>query len=239
MTEQAVALRLVVLNPNTSLTVTAALDRRARRCSRAGTEVVTLCPSRGPRAVECWTDAYRSVIGMLDRIATYHDRFDALIMAGFGDVGFEALRESVDVPVIDITHAGAAAAAAVGGPYAIATTVAGMVEPIGASLRSIGLAGRCIGIEPIGAGIAESTDAEAVLPRLTDTCKLLAADGAASICLGSAAFSPYAELLRGTLDVPVIDPLEAAIALAEGTLGGAVRSESTPPPEAEAPATAE
>lgn len=225
MSEQAATVRLVVLNPNTSATVTAALDRRARRCARPGTEVVTLCPARGPRAVESWADAYRSASGMLERIAEHPQRFDALIMAGFGDVGVEALRETVTVPVVDITHAGAAAAAAVGGDYAIVTTVAGMVDPIRASLRAGGLAGRCVGIEPIGAGIAESADEAAVLPRLADACKLLAGDGASSICLGSAAFTPHAESLRTLLDVPVIDPLEAAIALVEGTLGRPAPSE--------------
>lgn len=215
MSSDEVTLRLGILNPNTSSAVTAALDRHARRLARPGTKVVTICPATGPSAIECWNDAYRSVPGMLDRLASLEEPLDALVLAGFGDVGLEALREALAGPVLDITEVGAAAAGALGRRYGIVTTLASMVDPIRARLAATGLGDRNAGVEPIGTGIADSAVREVVLPRLVDAAKLLADRGAEVICLGSAVFGPYSETLRLEIGVPVVDPLAAAIALIE------------------------
>lgn len=209
------AIRLGILNPNTSPEVTAVLDQHARRVARPGTSVVTLRPSHGPVAVEGWSDAYRSVPGMLDRLDSLDDPLDALILAGFGDVGIEALRETLAIPVLDMTEAGAAAARALGRRYGIVTTLAAMIAPIRSSLSSSGLGDRNAGVEPIEIGIAQSAVREVVLPRLVDAAKLLVDRGAEAVCLGSAVFIPYAEALCTEVGVPVVDPLASAIALVE------------------------
>lgn len=215
MSRPAPSLRLGVLNPNTSPEVTEVLDRHARRVARAGTTVVTLRPTHGPSAVEGWSDAYRSVPGMLDRLASLEHPLDALVLAGFGDVGLEALREALAVPVVDMTEAGVATARFLGRRYGVVTTVAAMVDPIRSSLSVSGLIDRNVGVEPIEVGIAECAVREVVLPRLIDAAKLLVDRGAEAVCLGSAVLIPYAGALCSEVGVPVVDPLAAAIALVE------------------------
>ena len=215
MSRPAPSLRLGVLNPNTSPEVTEVLDRHARSVARAGTTVVTLRPTHGPSAVEGWSDAYRSVPGMLDRLASLEQPLDALVLAGFGDVGLEALREALAVPVVDMTEAGVATARSLGRRYGVVTTVAAMVDPIRSSLSVSGLTDRNVGVEPIEVGIAECAVPEVVLPRLIDAAKLLVDRGADAVCLGSAVLIPYAAALCYEVGVPVVDPLAAAIAVLE------------------------
>ncbi|MDE3206658.1 MAG: Asp/Glu/hydantoin racemase [Acidobacteriota bacterium] len=215
MSGSAAPFRLGILNPNTSPEVTEVLDRHARRVARVGTTVVTLRPTHGPAAVEGWSDAYRSVPGMLDRLVSLEHPLDALVLAGFGDVGLEALREVLAVPVLDMTEIGAATARSLGRRYGVVTTLAAMVDPIRSSLSVRGLTDRNVGVEPIDVGIAEAAVAEVVLPRLIDAAKQLVDHGAEAVCLGSAVLLSYAATLCSEVGVPVVDPLAAAIALLE------------------------
>jgi len=211
-------IHVVVLNPNTSSSLTAALERSARRAAGPGVDVSAIQPFSGPRAVEDWRTAYLSSAAMIDRLDRVPAGMSALVLAGFGDVGIEALREIADVPVVDMTHAAAAHA---GPAYGVVTTVASMVAPIRANLAAAGLLTACVGIEAVGLGIEEGGDAERAVPRIVAATAQLAQHGATAVCLGSAAFSAYADEIRRRTSVRIVDPVAAAISEAVRLASGA------------------
>ena len=45
-------MRLLVINPNTTLSMTEDIGRTARKYARPGTEVVAISPAHGPRSIE-------------------------------------------------------------------------------------------------------------------------------------------------------------------------------------------
>jgi allantoin racemase len=209
-------MRLVVLNANTSASMTEAIGQRARAVAGPATEIVALAPTWGPASVEGWLDAQLSATAMLDRMVGWPDHFDALVMAGFGDVGREALREVLDQPVVDITEAAVMMAQLIGHRYGIVTTHGRARSLIEASLRAAGQFERCASIRALDMPVLSvAEDWEEVGRRFRDEVGLAVGEGAEVICLGSGALAPFANALADMVEVPVVDGVAAAVALAE------------------------
>lgn len=208
--------RILVLNANTSGDMTEALAARARAVARPGTEVVAATPRWGPAAVEGWHDAYLSAAAMLETMAAWTDPLDGVVVAGFGDVGRDGLREMLDVPVVDITEAAVMAAQYIGQRYGIVTTVERARPLIEASLAAAGQLGRCASIRALGVGVsAVAGGIEEVERRFAAESAAAVSEGAEVICLGSGALAPFADRLAAAVEVPVVDGLAAAVACSE------------------------
>jgi len=93
---------ILVVNPNTSQEMTAAIARVAQAAAGPQAHVVTIRSQRGPYAIEGALDTALATAGMLEVVAAYRDPFDAVVVACFGDPGVDALRMLVQVPVIGI-----------------------------------------------------------------------------------------------------------------------------------------
>jgi allantoin racemase len=209
-------MQLLILNANTSEPMTEALGARARAVARPGTVVSATRPAWGPESVESWYDAHISAAGMLDRLATWDGPLDGVVMAGFGDVGREALREAVSVPVVDITEAAVMMALLVGHRYAIVTTLRRAQPMIEASLTAAGLASRCATVRSLDISVgAVAADPELLVRRFRDEVAVALTAGADVVCLGSAALAPLTDLLAASVEAPVVDGVAAAVALCE------------------------
>src|SRR2546428_13887376 len=97
-------MKLQVINPNTSLAMTESIGVAAGSVARAGTEIVSVCPTFGPASIESYYDEYLCVPGILDEICKCEaDKADAYIVACYGDPGLAAARAVTTMPVIG-TH---------------------------------------------------------------------------------------------------------------------------------------
>ena len=99
--------RLLVVNCNVSESITEIIDSAARAAVGSATEVVTIAPTWGVASAEGYLDGHLAAVAMLDAVRHYERPYDAVVLAGFGEPGREAFRELLDVPVVDITDAGA------------------------------------------------------------------------------------------------------------------------------------
>ena len=104
-------MRLLVLNPNTSESMTAEIAAAARAVAADGTEIVPRSPRFGAAAVDSAAESYLSAVGVMDLVATMlaagEFDYDAVILAGFGEHGKDALQEMLTVPVLDLAEAAA------------------------------------------------------------------------------------------------------------------------------------
>ena len=112
---------ILVVNPNTSEDMTAAIDRVGQVAAGTSATVVTLRSQQGPHTIEGPLDAALGVAGMLEVIGAYTQPFDAVVVACFGDPGVDALRVLVRVPVIGIAAASFIQAAFLSQRFAIVT----------------------------------------------------------------------------------------------------------------------
>jgi allantoin racemase len=225
-TDRPAAMRILVVNVNTSASMTATIAEAARRVVAATTEVVALTPRFGPESVEGHFESYLSAVGVMDAVASYEGPFDAVVQAGFGAHGREGLQELVDVPVVDITEAAAHTACLLGRRYGVVTTLQRAVPMIEDRLRLAGLDARCAGIRASGLGVLQlEEELPAVVPALVDQAKrLVEEDGAEVLCLGCAGMAGLDEAVSAATGVPVVDGVASAALLAEALVRQGLRT---------------
>jgi allantoin racemase len=213
-------MRILVMNCNTTQPMTEMIATSARRVARQGTEVLGVQPAWGPASAEGFYDSFITAAAVLDRLTTYPDPFDAVVMAGYGEHGREGARQLLDVPVVDITEAASQVACLVSHRFGVVTTTGGSVASILDSLAVSGMSGRCTGVLAADVPVLETADGRPEdLSTIVEQSRALIAAGADAIVLGCAGFTGLDEELQGVLAVPVIDGVTAAVALCEVLVG--------------------
>src|ERR1700730_16394904 len=100
-------MKILVVNPNTSRSMTETIARTARRAATPGTEILAVQPFFGPEAIDSNMESYLSAVAVMDRIVAVEEQYDAIVLAGFGEHGREGVQEIVEVPVLDIAESSA------------------------------------------------------------------------------------------------------------------------------------
>ena len=218
-------MRILVLNPNTSASMTAEIAQAARAAAAAHTHIDCLAPRFGSTAIDSSAESYLSAVGVMDVVAslTAAGRFDydAVILAGFGEHGKDALQEMLAVPVFDIAECAAHVAHLVGRRFSVITTLTRSIAPIEDRLLLAGLTAHCTSVRACGLGTAE-VDADpdgAVAAIVAEAARAVAEDGVDVICLGCAGMAGVTSAISAKVGVPAIDGVAAAVALAQAVVG--------------------
>jgi len=214
-------MKIIVVNVNTSRSMTDRIGEAARRYASPGTETVALHPLFGADAVDSNFESYLSAVGVMDRVVTYDEPYDAVVLAGFGEHGRDGLQELIEQPVVEICEASAHVAMMIGRTYSVVTTLQRSVPPIEDRLKLGGLWDRCASVRASGLSTGELEDDEQKTVRaiVAEAKKAVEEDGAEVICLGCAGMAGLEEAITDELHVPVIDGVGAAVRLAEALVG--------------------
>lgn len=210
-------MKILVLNPNTTASMTETIAVAARAAAGPGTTVVARTSSMGPVSIEGYYDEAFAVPGVVTAaVEAEAQGFSALIVACFDDTGVEAARCRVAIPVIGICEAALLAASPLAKRVAVVTTLGRAVVPMTELVHRYGFAGRVTVYAadiPVLALEDPASDArariEAEIARALD-------GGAEAICLGCAGMADLADRLQDRFGVPVIDGVSAAVTVAEG-----------------------
>ncbi|NYD34939.1 aspartate/glutamate racemase family protein [Actinomycetospora corticicola] len=210
-------MRILVVNVNTTAAVTEAVAVQARAVAAPGTEIVGLTPRFGAESVEGNVESHLAAVGVLDAVLHHPGPYDAVVQAGFGEHGREALQEAVDVPVVDITEAAATTALFLGRRYAVVTSLDRTVPLIEDRLLLAGLDRRCAGVRASGLGVLEleRDPVRATEAVATQAAAAVRDDHAEVIVLGCGGMSGLAEAVTRRTGVPVVDGVPAAVTTAE------------------------
>jgi allantoin racemase len=207
--------KILVVNCNTTESMTEKIVAGAREHASPGTEILGLTPQWGVESAEGWYDSYISAAAVMHAIQQQDPTsYDAIVMAGFGEHGREGVREIVDVPVVDITEAAAHFACLLGRRYGVVTTLDRTTGLIEDSLTLAGVGAHCVGALGTGLPVLDLEEAK-LTSAFTATARKLLACGADVLILGCAGMTGMAETLSEKLEVPVIDGVGAAVQLAE------------------------
>jgi allantoin racemase len=214
-------MRLVVVNVNTSRTMTESIDEAARRYASTGTEVVALQPFFGAEAVDCNFESYLSAVAVMDRVLAYDEPYDAVVLAGFGEHGRDGLAELIEQPVVEICEASAHVAMMIGRSYSVVTTLQRSVPAIEDRLRLAGLSDRCASVRASGMSTLEvdNDPQAAVRAVVAEAAAAVKTDHAEAICLGCAGMAGLEDAVTAAVSVPVVDGVGAAVRLAEALVG--------------------
>ena len=230
-----VTVRLTVVNPNTTESMTALIEAEARRVAGPDTVVTARTPSMGPASIESHYDEALAVPGLLEVIRA-DQQADAFVLACFGDPGLDAAREAASRPVIGIAEAAMKTASLLGRSFSVVTTMSRTVGRAWDLTRTYGLERQCAGVHACDIPVLElEEDRDRTYAVILAFAKnALAADGSDAIVLGCAGMAGLPELLTEQLGVPVVDGVAAGTLLAESVvrlgLHPSTHGELAPPP---------
>ena len=209
---------ILVINPNSNPAVTAGLDGALGTLRFAdGPSIRCATLSEGPFGIESQEDVEQVTLP-LRRLVEQDNAADAFVIACFSDPGLQACREATRRPVFGINECGVLTALARGDRFGIIAIVAKSVARHQRYLRQMGLTARLAGERPLGLSVAETSE-DGALARLQATGRdLVEKDGADVIIMGCAGMLRHRRPLEAALSVPVIDPTQAAVAMAIGAV---------------------
>src|ERR1700684_3988125 len=131
-------MRIHVVNPNTTASMTRKVGGAAKAAASSGTEIIALNPDSGPPSIEGYFDEVFSVPGLLAEMKKAGD-VDAHVIACFDDTGLDAARCLASAPVIGIGEAAFHTACLVAGKFGVVTTLSRSVPAIEHNLIKYGL----------------------------------------------------------------------------------------------------
>lgn len=211
-------MRLLVVNPNTTASMTARIGHAARAAASASTEVVARNPAHGPASIEGYYDEAFAVPGMLQEfVRGEKEGFEAYIVACFDDTGLEAARCAVAGPVIGIGEAAFHMASLIAHRFSVVTTLSRSIAPIETNLMKYGLDRRCSRVRACEVAVLALDDpASGARSKLSaEIVKAKSEDGAEAIVLGCAGMADLAASLSLEHGVPVVDGVASAVQLAQ------------------------
>jgi allantoin racemase len=225
-------MKLLVVNPNTSASMTARIGQAARAAAATGAEIVAVNPSSGPASIEGYFDEAFAVPGMLEEIIKGEKTgADAYMIACFDDTGLEAARCCVSGPVIGIGEAAFHLASLIAHRFSVVTTLSRSIAPIEANLMKYGLDRRCARVRACEVPVLALEDpASGARDKLSaEIERAKAQDGADAIVLGCAGMAELAASLAREHGLPVIDGVAAAVKLAESLVALGLRTSKRGP----------
>jgi allantoin racemase len=210
---------ILVINPNSNPAVTAGLDAALGTLRLAdGPSIRCATLSEGPFGIECQKDVEQVTLP-LRRMVEQDNGADAFVIACFSDPGLHVCREATQRPVFGINECGVLSALARGDRFGIIAVAASSIARHQRYLRQMGLTERFAGERPLGLSVAETTSDERAFARMEAVGReLVEKDGADVIVMGCAGMARHRRPLEATLGVPVIDPTQAAVAMAIGAV---------------------
>jgi allantoin racemase len=210
-------MRIRLINPNTTASMTETIGRAAREAAAAGTEIDAVTSPTGPVSIEGYYDEALSLPGLLIEIR----KGEALGVAGhviacFDDTGLDAARQIAAAPVVGIGEAACHAATLIAHRFTVITTLSRSIPAIVHNVHKYGFERRAkvrAADVPVLALEDETSDARARIDA--EIARALEEDRAEAIVLGCAGMAKLARALSARHGCPVIDGVGAAVKLVE------------------------
>jgi allantoin racemase len=228
-------MKLLVINPNISESVSQLIGEEARRAASPGTEITLLTAEFGVAYIETRFEALIGAYAVAELVAEHWHGHDAAIIAAFGDPGVTGIREAVNIPVVGLTEAALMSACLLGNRFSIVA----ISRRIKAWYREIveynGLVGRLASIRSLDQPLRDIGRVQDDHARqLKDLCaSAVEEDGADVIILAGAPLAGLARAMKGEIHVPVVDGVSSAVRHAETLASlqpGIARAGSFAPP---------
>jgi allantoin racemase len=218
-------MRIHVINPNTTRSMTEKIAAAAKAAASAGVEVTAVNPDFGPPSIEGYFDEAFSVPGLIEEIGKAGGA-DAFVVACFDDTGLDAARCATEAPVVGIGEAAFHMASVIAAKFSVVTTLSRSITPIEHNLVKYGLAARCARVRaaevPVLALEEPGSSARRAIEREIE--RALVEDGAEAIVLGCAGMTDLARDLGRKVGAPVLDGVACAVALAESLVRVGLRT---------------
>ena len=230
------SIRIKLINPNTTVSMTQTMVRCAQGVVGPRTEVVGVSPQMGPPSIESHYDEALSLPGLLAEVREGERAgCNGYVIACFGDPGVDAARELVRGPVIGIAEAAMHTASLIAPSFSVVTTLGRTCGMAWRLAERTGMKRFCRNVRAVEIAVLElENPASNASRRITEECRrALAEDRSEAIVLGCAGMVDLCGAISREIGAPVVEGVTAAVKLVEALvtlgLGTAKRGEYASP----------
>jgi Asp/Glu/hydantoin racemase len=208
---------LFVINPNASQSVTDGIDAAIDPLRSMGTDIACLTLPDGPPGIESQAQADEVVPHLLALAHSLEGQAAGFVIACFGDPGLHALRDRTTKPTLGIQECSVLAALALGQRFGVISILPASIPRHMRAFGAMGVMDRLAGDRALDLGVADLADAATTQSRMEHVgAELRDRDGADVLIMGCAGMARYRDPLETALGVPVVEPCQAATAMALG-----------------------
>ncbi len=214
-------MRIYVINPNTSESMTDHIRRELEKVKRPDTELKVVCPERGPVSIESAYDEALAQPPTLERVREANEEgYDAIILACFSDPALDAAKEISDIPVFGIEECTMHVAAMLGHKFSITTAFKNRVATREMHVRLRGVEHSYASTLVLDMSVLDmDADPEKAKRRILAVSReAVEQHGTEVVILGCAGLTGYAEDVERELGVVVLDPTAVTFKVAEGLI---------------------
>lgn len=215
-------MKILVMNPNATVSMTDKIVESARRVAGVGTTIISATGHDAPASIQGHHDEAMSVPGLIARLRQAEaEGIDGVVVACFDDPGIGACREVVSGPVLGLCEAGVKAASMISTSFSVVTTLPRSIPVIEHLIHGYGLSHRCrrvrsaeipvLALEDEGSGARDKVRDEIL--------RAVREDRAEAVVLGCAGMADLTGWLTQETGVPVIDGVTVATRMVEGLIG--------------------
>jgi allantoin racemase len=215
-------MRILVVNPNTTRSMTEKIGEAARAVASPGTEIVAVSPSMGPVSIEGYYDEAFAVPGLVDEVRKGEVAgFAGYVVACFDDTGVDAARCVARGPVVGIAEAAMHVATLIAGSFTIVSTLGRSAPALEHLVHKYGYNHRCRRVRTAEVPVLalEEPGSGAVTRLREEIAHAVAEDHCEAIVLGCAGMADLNAALATEFGLPVIDGVAAAVKLVEAVTG--------------------
>jgi allantoin racemase len=210
--------KILVINPNSTEAVTRGMDEACQPLRMPGgpaLECVTL--KEGPPGVETQQHVDALVPPLLNLVKSREKDCSAFVIACYSDPGLHSLREATKKPVLGIAECAILTALTLGQKFGVIAILRQSIPRHLRNLGAMGVLGRLAAELPVGLPVVELSDEKKTFGRMLDVGKQLRDEhGAEVVVMGCAGMARYRQPLQDAIGLPVVEPTQAAVAMAIG-----------------------
>src|ERR1700732_527316 len=210
---------ILVINQTSNVTVTKGLEEALTQLDFAERpEIVCTTLAEGPYGIESRSDV-DSVAMPLRRLVEGDNSAAAFVIACYSDPGLHVCREGTDRPVFGIAECGVLTAMTRAETFGVIAIAQRSIRRHIRYLRQMGLMDRLAGERPLNMSVSETASGDGTLAKMIEVGRALKdEDRAGAIVMGCAGMARLRRPLAEALGIPVIDPTQAAVAMALGAV---------------------
>ncbi|MFA8384214.1 MAG: aspartate/glutamate racemase family protein [Pelagibaca sp.] len=209
---------IVVINPNSNQVVTDGLqDALTAFDLPGGPEIECLTLAEGPFGIESQFDS-DSVVLPLAKLMQSRPDAGAFVIACYSDPGLDTCRSVVPQPVFGIQESGVLTAMARADRFGVIAIADGSIPRHRRTMARMQVLDRLACEIALNMSVDESARGAGTFDRLVEVGSSLRQQGAGAVILGCAGMARHRAPLEAALGIPVIDPTQAAVAMALGAI---------------------
>lgn len=211
-------MKILVINPNSTEAVTRGIDAAMLPLrSQGGPQIDCVTLREGPPGIETQQHVDSVVAPLLKLVRERESDYAAFVIACYSDPGLFSVREATPKPVLGIAECGILTALTLGQKFGVIAILAQSIPRHLRYVGAMGVADRLAGELPLGLGVTELGDEQRSFGRMVDVGRALReAHGADVLVMGCAGMARHRQALQQEVGIPVVEPTQAAVAMAIG-----------------------